>query len=317
MNVDGTAARPAGWAAAGPSGGDTAYRTQSLKFIPMETSLDESVPLRALFDLWLRAAVISISAWLVFFLIWFVAIVNSLNTSRLSSDDDASGAAKLFTVGMFLAIALFWVLLLLPQIEEPIAEWRVLLEGKAEAAGSAYAAIYGSLARRRIPVDAAAVRIRSDVFSREVVNNRLLISERSYVVYVTVFPYGTSLYVGWTMFRNRRGAVLIGIFLKDFVGSVVGRTGLDSQMLRTEKVRAMREAVHSAVREGVEVAVLGIEVPMAETFGHEVPIQGLTPVAVPAPPPAAWTPAPAAPPPPPPTAPPTSPPAQAPPSPGS
>jgi uncharacterized protein YbjQ (UPF0145 family) len=134
-------------------------------------------------------------------------------------------------------------------------------------------------------------------------------------VYVSVFPYGSSLYVGWTMWRSRRGATLIGHYLKDLVGSLFGRTGAINQMLRTERVRAMREAVHAAVREGAEVAVQGVEVPIAATFGRDVPIQDLraaavapaAPVAPPTPvapaAPASWGPAPvpgppAAPPPP-------------------
>jgi hypothetical protein len=291
VNVDGSDGRTGGWAAAGPAGGDTAYRTQSLKFLPVETSLDESVSLRTLFELWLRAAIVSVTIWVVFFFIWLIGAVGTLNA--LSSGSDIGGAGNalggLFVVGQLIAFVVFWVLLLAPQMAEPIAEWRTLLENKAGAAGSAYAAVYGSLARRRIPVNAAAVRVRSDVLAPEVVNNRLIITERSYVVYISVFPYGTSLYVGWSMYRNRRGATLIGIFFKDLVGSFVGRTGLINQMLRTEKVRAMREAVHSAVREGVEVAVQGVEVPIVATFGHEVPVQNLS-MGAPAPIPAAWGP---------------------------
>ena len=101
--------------------------------------------------------------------------------------------------------------------------------------------------------------MRSDVLAAEAVNNRLVITERTYVAYVSVFGFGTSLYVGWMMWRSRRGATLIGQFLKDLIGGILGRSGIINQMLRTEKVRAMREAVHSAVREGVDAAVAGIE----------------------------------------------------------
>jgi hypothetical protein len=106
-----------------------------------------------------------------------------------------------------------------------------------------------------------------------------VISERGYTAYVSVFPYGTSLYVGWIMFRSRRGVLLILTALKDVIGGILGRTDLVSQMLRTEKVRAMREAVHSAAREGVDIAIQGIEVPMVSTFGFEVPVQDLDAVA--------------------------------------
>ena len=105
---------------------------------------------------------------------------------------------------------------------------------------------------------------------------------------MSVFGYGTSLYVGWMMWRSRRGATLIATFIKDLFGSPLRRAGMVSQMLRTEKVRAMREAVHMAVREGVDVAVAGLEVSILQTFGQELPIEadaglsGGAPVPVPA-----------------------------------
>jgi hypothetical protein len=290
----GAQARRSGWAAAGPGGGDTAYRTQSLKYTPIELSLDESVPWQVLFRLWLTAAVVSWIVFMVFFLLWLIT------GGAKSSNTDAFGTSSspnfgLVAIGALVSFIVFWIVLLLSRLPEPIAEWKVLLEEKAGAAEYAYAAIYGSLARRRIPVSAVPSRVRSDVLTREIVNNRLVISERGYVAYATVFAYGTSLYVGWTMWRNRFGAQLIGAFLKDLIGGMFGRTGMINQMLRTEKVRAMREAVHSAVREGVEVAIQGIEVPIASTFGYEVPIQDLT---VPAPQPTPPAPQPFAPQPP-------------------
>ena len=69
---DMSAGRPGGWAAAGPAGGDTAYRMQTLRFQPVEMSLDESVSLATLFNLWLRAAVISVCVWFVFLLMWLI-----------------------------------------------------------------------------------------------------------------------------------------------------------------------------------------------------------------------------------------------------
>jgi hypothetical protein len=191
----------------------------------------------------------------------------------------------LFGFGTLLSFVVFWVVLLLVKIQEPVAEWKTLIDGKAAAAESSYAAIYQSLARRRIPVGVSARRIRSDVMA-ESVNNRLIITERSYVAYVSVFAFGTSLYVGWTMWRDRRGYSLIGQFFKDLVGSMLGRTGIINQMLRTERVRAMREAVHSAVREGVDAAVEDIELPIVATFGFDIPIESMSATAsVPAIPP--------------------------------
>jgi hypothetical protein len=290
VNIE-TGAQLRPWAAAGPGGGDTAYRTQSLKYTPIELSLDESVSFQVLLRLWLSAVVVSWIVFIIFVLLWlFTGGASSSSTDAFGNS--AGPNIGLLSVGALVSFLVFWVVLLFSRVPEPIAEWKVLLEGKSAAAEHAYAAIYGSLARRRIPVNTLPSRVRSDVLTHEVVNNRLIISDRGYQAYATVFAYGTSLYVGWTMWRNRLGAQLIWTFIKDLVGGMLGRTGVINQMLRTEKVRAMREAVHSAVREGVEVAIQGVEVSITSTFGYEIPIQDLT---VPAPSPSAPAPAPTVP----------------------
>lgn len=267
------------WAAAGPAGEDIAYRTQSLKFSGVELALDESVPLMTLFRLWLYAAVASWAVFLLFFVLAILDLLVSLGPGSGSSSGSAdssqgmSSVTVLIVIGWLLAFVVFWLVLLAVRIQEPVAEWKTLIEGKAAAAESSYAAIFHSLARRRIPVGVSASRIRSDVLTAESVNNRLLITERSYVAYVSVFAFGTSLYVGWTMWRSRRGVTLVGQFVKDLIGGLLGRGGIVNQMLRTERVRAMREAVHSAVREGVDAAVAGVSMPIAATFGYEIPIE--------------------------------------------
>ena len=257
------------WAATGSPDEDIAYRTQTLKFTGMELSLDESISFMALLRLWLYAATAGALVFLVFFMLALLTMAGD------SSGLDSSGFSGLFGVGTVLSGIVFWVVLFLVKIQEPVAEWKTLIEGKAAAAESSYAAIYHSLARRKIPVEVEARRIRSDLLD-DSVNNRLIIVERSYVAYVSVFAFGTSLYVGWTMWRDRRGFALVAQFIKDLIGAMLGRTGIINQMLRTERVRAMREAVHSAVREGVDAAVEGIDRPIAPTFGYDIPIESMS-----------------------------------------
>ncbi|MEV6342852.1 adhesin [Actinoplanes sp. NPDC051851] len=244
---------------------DIAYRTQSLKFTGMELALDESISFRTLIRLWVYAALAGTLTYLAM----------SLFALLLLAGGGGTGSVTVYGLGSILGIGVFFAVLLLVKIEEPVAEWKTLIEGKSAAAESSYAAIYQSMSRRRIPVGVTARRIRSDVMA-ETVNNRLIIVERSYIAYVSVFAFGTSLYVGWTMWRDRRGYQLIGQFLKDMLGAMLGRTGIINQMLRTERVRAVREAVHSAVREGVDAAVDGLEVPIAATFGYDIPIESVS-----------------------------------------
>jgi hypothetical protein len=264
------------WAAATPSDGNVLYRNQTLRFRLVESGFDESVPLPVLLRLWVRAAVPAFLVWLVFFFVWIMRVSHD---NSLSSETRSVFHLGILGWGGLISFIVFWVILLLTKMPEPIAEWNTLLENKAGAAVSSYAAVFGALRRRHIPVYVEPKRVRSDILSPEVVNNRLVLTDRNYVAYVSVFAYGTSLYVGWTMWRNRPGTELIFAFFKDIVANFYGRTGFINQMLRTEKPRAMREAVHSAVREGVDVAVEGVEVPIASTFGHELPIEDLTPMA--------------------------------------
>jgi hypothetical protein len=258
-------------AAPGPGNGDLAYRMQSLRHTPVEIALDESVPVWSLIRLWLWAAVPAFIIWAAFAFLALLVFVAS-EPSLFSATTPGDG---LLSVGSLLSFIVFWVVLLAARIDEPIAEWKTLLEDRWQDADSGYAAIYGTLRRRGIPVEAHAVRVRSDLLPPEVVNNRLQITDRNYQIHVSVFAYGSSLYLGWTMWRSRRGATLIGHFLKDLVGGMFGRAGSINQMVRTERVRALREAVHAAVREGAEVAAQGLVVPMAATFGAEVPVRDL------------------------------------------
>lgn len=224
---------PSDWAASGAVGPNGAYRSQTLQYRDVELNFDETVSYSTLKNLALTAFWSSV---LVFVLLGLLPAI-------LAGDPDAMSPGLLFS------IVVFWVVLLAVRLNEPVSEWKTLLEDKAAASSSAYAAIYGALARRRIPVSAVPARVRSDI-TPEVVHNRLVITSGRYVAYVTVFAYGTSLYVGWTMWRSRPGAVVIGHFVKDIVGGILNRAGNVQQMLRTERPRAMREAVHSAAREG-------------------------------------------------------------------
>ncbi|WP_157441537.1 adhesin [Actinoplanes awajinensis] len=274
MSVTGEPQRQ--WAAMGPGNGDVAYRMQGLQAGPQEIGAEESVSVSTLIRLWLWAAVPAFVLWAFF--VFLALLVHAASEPTLFSADTPGDGV--FSVGSLLSVIVFWVVLLAARIDEPVAGWHTLLEDRWQGADSAYAAVYGTLRRRGVPVETTAGRLRSDLLPPEAVNNRLLIHERGYQIQITIFPYGSSLYLGWTLTRSRRGVILIGHFLKDLVGGMFGRVTPALAMLRTERVRALREAVHSAVREGAEVATQGIVVPVASAFGQEVPVQDLRAQAV-------------------------------------
>lgn len=245
-------------------GGDAnaAYLDKNLRHFPVETSLDDSVSWRLLLTLFVYAFLASFLAFLPLF---FFALLFLLAGS-------GEGFAVMIVLAYVASGIVFWVTLLGVRLPEPIAEWRVLLADRSGSLDSAYVSIKGTLERRHIPVDRAE-RVIATGLGRDQVRSRLVLSEGQCQAYVSVFSYGTSLYLGWQMWRSRRGYTLIGGFVSDLLASVMGRLGPERVMMRTEGVRAMREAVHAACREGLATAVDQVVVPVSYGFP-----QGLPPV---------------------------------------
>ncbi|WP_330289691.1 hypothetical protein [Streptomyces sp. NBC_00576] len=245
-------------------GGDAnaAYLDKNLRHFPVETSLDDSVSWRLLLQLFVYAFLASFLAFLPFFFFGLLLLVAG----------SGEGFAAMFVLAYIASGAAFWVTLLGVRLVEPIAEWRVLLADRSGSLDSAYVSIAGTLARRYIPVDRAE-RVIATGLGRDQVRSRLVLSEGKCQAYVSVFSYGTSLYLGWQMWRSRRGYALIGGWVSDLIASITGRLSPERTMMRTEGVRAMREAVHAACREGLATAVDQVVVPVAYAFP-----QGLPPV---------------------------------------
>jgi hypothetical protein len=252
--LDDEAMRLQGWRG---GDGNAAYLDKTLRHHPMELSLDDSVSWSTLRSLWIRGFVVSVGVWTLF------AVV-SLLTGGLSS------GAGLFAFGTLLSFLAFWVVVLFSRLQEPIAEWRVLLADRGDAMDATYSQIRGTLRDQGVPIEPVARRMRTG-FGSAHVSDRLVLTEGAYIAHVSVFDYGRSLYLGWMMWRVRPGAALIGRFLSDVIGGILGRTDLVGLMLRTERPRAMREAVHAACRQGLVVAVEGRDVPWSYGFPDGLP----------------------------------------------
>jgi hypothetical protein len=191
-----------------------------------------------------------------------------------------------FSLGWIVWVAVLVVVAsLLVPLNEGLSEWQLMLDGKAGSADSAYAAIFGTLRTRQIPVAVTTRRFRTA--GHPSVNNFLVVGDNHVFVYVSVFAYGTSLYLGWTMWRRQLPVVLVWKWLAETIGGMFGRNARFMGQLASNRDRALREAVHSAVREGLDAVNYGVDVPVGATFGYEVPVETLgapaAPQAVPQP----------------------------------
>jgi hypothetical protein len=252
--------------------GDASYLGKTLRHRPVELYFDESVTPRSLFLLWLRAAVITgpffFLSVLLLIVFSFASGFSSAASQDGSSGGSGSGASVFFLLLMIISFVGFWLILLLTKLQEPISEWHVLLADRAAAADSVYNVIVGRARDRRLPLYPYTRRMPT---SFGAVSNRLVLVDGHYEAYVTVFPYGSGLYLGWTMWRSRRGFELIGRYFADVFRNMAGQLDPVARMLRTEQARAMREAVHAVCREGLHVAIDQIEVPDSYAFPHGLP----------------------------------------------
>ncbi|MFD4638141.1 hypothetical protein ACFWN2_12545 [Lentzea sp. NPDC058436] len=247
--------------------GNAAYLDKNLCHRPMDLYLDDTVSWRVVFQLWARAAAAAFLVWAVFGLLGFLVGLGSVSAGSI---DTAAGAFVFWSIGNIGSVVVFFVVLLLTKLPEPVAEWRVMLTDRAEFAPSVYSQISGTLRNRQLPLDGGTRRIRTGAGPMEL-SHRLFLTEGDFRVYVSVFSYGTSLYLGWQMWRSRRGSTLIRQFLVGIVRGMSGQNDPEIAMLRADRARAMREAVHAACREGLMVAVEGIQVPEQFGFPHGMP----------------------------------------------
>lgn len=226
--------------------GNAAYLDKTLRHQPIELGLNESVDGRVILGLWLRAALIASVVEAIPVLIGMASAFGggSSGFDPYGEPTDSGGSGMgWFVFAAILGFGAFVVMLLFTRITEPVAEWRVLLADRFDRADVAYRVINETLASRGYPV----TPVRD--------GNRLKLVMGPYSAYVSVFSYGTSLYLGWMMWRSRRGSELIARYFGDLVLGMKGQNTIEKQLLRSEGARAMREAVHLACREGLMVAV--------------------------------------------------------------
>ncbi|SER27251.1 hypothetical protein [Actinokineospora terrae] len=249
--------------------GDSAYLANTLRHEPTDLLLNDSTGIdlvrHAQRQAW-RLGVVAFAFCLV------MAYVNSRAFDNAYHGDDASYWFVAGIVAMPLVAVLRWtVFARRTKKAEAISEWYTLLPDRAEAAESVYSHIAGRLRDRQLPVqDYVAKRVPTRY---NTTGNRLVLVDGNHVVYVSVFRYGTSLYLGWSMWRIRSGADLYQMSQNETRADYRDYMG---RILNLDRLKAMREAVHAVCREALHTAVRDVKV--AEGYGFPAgmpPIEGL------------------------------------------
>lgn len=223
------------------AGAHAGYHDQTRQHRPPDVLVDDVVTYRMLAPHLMRAGLFLVTPT-VLLLVWLLLGYLASMSSPSSSATAITSIIGFLVVVLYLAgVAAFFA-----PAKEPIAEYSRLVEGRAAAAPAAHDRVRHAAEARRTPAE-----LRESTVAGVPV---LVFSQRSERAMLLVQPYGEDLYVGWTMWRSRSSATLLGHFLRDTFGRFAATPRFSSE-LRAASTRALRESVHSLSREGVAAAL--------------------------------------------------------------
>lgn len=233
------------------------YRSTRLSHEPPDELISDEVTWRVLrphlvrsagfFAVYLALGFFAVMCWLTSIFIGLVwQSSDPFGPSRDPAGATFFGGIAILLQLLMLAVMVLWVVGLFRSVSEPIAEYGLLIEGRASAAPAAYWWIMQTMRRRQTPFRVQLARVASTPI--------MTVSHGRVRGLIVVQAFGSDLYMGWTMWRARSTMVVLGHLLRDiFRGAGVGSFTGD---VRNAANRALRELIHSATREGVQAAVL-------------------------------------------------------------
>ncbi|MGM7643437.1 hypothetical protein ACSVDM_00940 [Nocardia sp. JW2] len=241
----------------GPSTGSTVdvhgnYRAGRITHEAPDALVSDVVTMKVLLPHLLRLIPIMILTVLLFFAAILVTIAIALEGASNGSSSDGGFGVFLF---ILFAIFIMWIVVLCMPLRESISEYGLLIEGRAPALALSYAWITRTHRDRQAPFGVKFGRVTG-------VPVLLMFGERRVQAMIVVRAVGTDLYVGWSMWRSRSTAVVLGHLIRDIFQSSTHLI-LASEM-RTASTRSLRELVHSLTREGVQAAIIAPPVSIDE-----------------------------------------------------
>lgn len=160
----------------------------------------------------------------------------------------------------------FW----LSPVWTSVSEWKLMIDNKAAAFGAAFEHIAWVFRRRQTPVRKLSVqRMSLGGDTRDY----LYAQDGIFRAYVACFPYGQDLYIGWTLWWRISPLGWLWTVIMRMWQTFTLRGSELHNIHRYDYGKALREAVHSAAREGVDAAVGKVSFQGAGTVGSEIPIE--------------------------------------------
>jgi hypothetical protein len=247
----------------GQSSPNAVYLGQRLRY-ETERDLEELDPLKS----GRYFSELARHAFLVF-AIWAVGLIPlSIVGLILGLAKDTFGTVV--TVMLWLA----WSLLMacvywLRKLPGQLSEWKFGVDDKGGVAPVVFDHIGWAFNRRRTPVDS----IKARPFALEGQDARIFLEVRQGIFYglVSCFANGDDLFIGWTFWLYISPARFLWIGIRRIIWELQFRGNGLYVSLQFDRAKAFREALHSSVREGVDVAAGQLEAQGRGTIGTAIP----------------------------------------------
>jgi hypothetical protein len=178
-------------------------------------------------------------------------------------------AVTLWWIGAIIVGLAFLCLYWLIPVPAQLSEWKMSVDDKAHVAPVTFDHIAWALQRHQTPLDMVQVR-RLKLAGGES-RDYLEVRRGLFSGLICAFAYGNDLYVGWTFWVRISPAGYLLMFIARLWQTLM-RRGTDLYVsLRYDYARAMREAIHSVAREGIDVAV-GEARPQGQNIGQSLQV---------------------------------------------
>ncbi len=214
----------------------------------------------------LQAVMHAFVFWFLWSIVGFCLFFVALIMSAATKSGFFMGAYFLGALVSGVAVAGFWFFKPFPAL---LSEWKFSVDGKGAAERTAFEQIAYSFQQRRTPVEKIGIR---RITQAGMTRDYLEVRSGIFFGYVSCFAYGRDLFIAWTFWLNLSPARWCLLWLKALWLMVTMRGSELYVTLRFDDARAMREALHAASREGVDVAAGEIAPQGTGTVGGSIAI---------------------------------------------
>ena len=181
------------------------------------------------------------------FFFWLITrVVDNPLTSALSTLTGVLGVLAVLVAAACCVVALF------RKVPIRNAEWIMFLDDKGPTAQAVFAHITAAFERRRTP--AKTVRVKRVALPGGGQRDMLEVGYGHFTGYVTAYDFGRDLHIGWTYYWRLSIVRFALLAISNLLNGLRGRQTEVHVLARYEPAKTMREALHAAAREGVDMA---------------------------------------------------------------